>query len=358
MIIVQKAALKYVPLLAQEGVKYNVGGEHARGGLLKLAPRDARGRNINVEPIHSNQQRYEEELIALKILCMIPGNDSIKVQVLKELEQLKLLHKNDVLDQYLLDCATKYTGCRERFHYLASLDPDALLAFDARITRIIPPDVLEIILESGFQYFPKIGGLLFLPTREEYVTVLDYIIQTLGQENILNMLHRIFTPACNYPILHHVLTKAPQYKMIFTQKFPWAYKLKDHENRSLHQAVLAAGPKAMNNSEFLFATLSDNQIRTKDPITTLYPFAAMAAGEDADLERSYYLLRRHPSVLDAWSRVAVPVVVGEESRSTNRSSDSDNISNRQKRKRNTTDIISNDEIEYSERRDENTEEDS
>lgn len=157
------------------------------------------------------------------------------------------------------------------------------------------------------------------------------------------MLHRILTPACNYPILHHVLTKAPQHKMIFTQKFPWGYKLKDHENRSLHQAVLATGPKAMNNSEFLFATLGDDQIRTKDPITTLYPFAAMAVGEDADLERSFYLLHRHPSVLDAWSRVAVPVVAAEESRS-NRRSGSDRSSNRRKRK--TTDI-SNDEIEDS-----------
>ena len=104
------------------------------------------------------------------------------------------------------------------------------------------------------------------------------------------MLHRILTPACNYPILHHVLTRAPHHKMIFMQKFPWAYKLKDHNNRSLHQIVLASGPKTMNECEFLFASLSDNQIRTKDPITTLYPFAAMAAGEHFDLERSYYLL--------------------------------------------------------------------
>lgn len=344
-------ALKYVPLLAQEGVKYSVGGKHARGGLLKLGPTDSRGENIDFEPIRSDQQRYEE-VIALRRLCMIPGHDSIKVQVLKELEQLKLLHKNDVLEQNLLDCAVKYTGCKERFHYLASLDPDSLLAFDARITRIIPPDVIEIILESGFQYFPNIGGLLFLTRNEQDITVLDYIIQILGQENTLNMLHRILTPACNYPILHHVLTKTPQHKMMFTQKFPWAYNLKDHENRSLHQAVLAAGPKAMNNSEFLFATLSDNQIRTKDPITTLYPFAAMAVGEDADLENSFYLLRRHPSVLDAWSRVVVPVVVEKESSRSNRSSNSS--SNRRKRKRNTTDI-SNDEIEDSERRDENTE---
>ena len=86
------------------------------------------------------------------------------------------------------------------------------------------------------------------------------------------------------------------------RKFPWAYHLKDHNGRTLHQAVLAAGPNVMNANDILLATLTDNQIQTKDPITTLYPFAAMAVGEHADLEQCYYLLRRQPSVMDKRSR--------------------------------------------------------
>ena len=58
----------------------------------------------------------------------------------------------------------------------------------------------------------------------------------------------------------------------------------------------------MKATKILFATLSDDQIRAKDPITTLYPFAAMAVGEHADLEKTFYLLRRHPSVLDRHTR--------------------------------------------------------
>lgn len=81
---------------------------------------------------------------------------------------------------------------------------------------------------------------------------------------------------------------------------------RDDNGRTLHQAILAAGPEVMNRNGFLFAALSDDQIREKDPVTTLYPFAAMAVGSEADLEKSFYLLRREPGVLDhrSWASAA------------------------------------------------------
>ena len=100
------------------------------------------------------------------------------------------------------------------------------------------------------------------------------------------------------------------------RKFRWAYHLKDHNGRTLHQAVLAAGPDIMNANDILLTTLTDNQIQTKDPITTLYPFAAMAVGEHADLESTFYLLRRQPSVMNRHSR-----------------SESNSIRNRRRKKR-------------------------
>ena len=69
--------------------------------------------------------------------------------------------------------------------------------------------------------------------------------------------------------------------------------------------MLAAGPDIMNANNFLFPMLTDDQIREKDPITTLYPFAAMAVGENADLEKSFYLLCRCPSVLEIRSRSTI-----------------------------------------------------
>ncbi|GFH49888.1 predicted protein [Chaetoceros tenuissimus] len=118
----------------------------------------------------------------------------------------------------------------------------------------------------------------------------------------MDMLHEILSPNRDFPILHHIFTKTPQYKDLFTKTFPWAYHLKDHNSRTLHQALLAAGPEVMNDHEIFFASLSDNQIQTKDPITTLYPFATMAVGEHADLDKCFYLLRRQPSVLERRSR--------------------------------------------------------
>lgn len=82
------------------------------------------------------------------------------------------------------------------------------------------------------------------------------------------------------------------------QWFPWAYNLRDHNNRSLIQAILAAGAKVVNEHLTVFASMSDDQICEKDPLTTLYPFAAVASGEDGDLEKIFYLLRRQPGVLD------------------------------------------------------------
>jgi hypothetical protein len=56
--------------------------------------------------------------------------------------------------------------------------------------------------------------------------------------------------------------------------------------------------KAFGGSTTIIASMSDDQVQEKDPITTLYPFAAVACGEDGDLERSFELLRRQPGVLD------------------------------------------------------------
>ena len=125
----------------------------------------------------------------------------------------------------------------------------------------------------------------------------------MGSKDFVESLHNILSPTKDYPILHHVLPKASKHREIFTNKFPWAGSLKDHNGRSLHQAILAAGPKVMNEYGLLFATLTDEQIQEKDPITTLFPFVAMAVGEHADLEKSFYLLRRYPSVMDKRSRV-------------------------------------------------------
>jgi hypothetical protein len=160
---------------------------------------------------------------------------------------------------------------------------------------------LSVFLESSFKYHPHLGGLLFINDDDGNIAF-DSMCDKIGTKKTMTILYELLTPKSDYPILHHIFTKAPRHKDLFMEYFPWATQLRDHHGRSLQQAVLAAGPDIMNASNFLFPMLMDDQIREKDPITTLYPFAAMAVGENADLEKSFYLLLRDPSVLERHSR--------------------------------------------------------
>ena len=120
----------------------------------------------------------------------------------------------------------------------------------------------------------------------------------------MKIIHRILSPKSDYPILHHVFSKAPQFKDLFSENFEYARgNLKDHNGRSLHHAVLAAGPMTVKKNAGLFTQLQDSQILAKDPITTLFPFAAMAVGEHGNLHKCFELLRRQPLVLERKARM-------------------------------------------------------
>ena len=261
---------EYVPVLAKEGMKHKVGGEDARGGLLLVY-------------------------------------DAKRLNVLKELRALGLLLKNDIREHCLLGCSCSELS-KESFEYLVNWDPDALIE-TITVNKPLIHDMenynvqnsLHLILKAGFKYHPEIGGLLFIEDDNGTIAF-DKICNDEGEKTIMNILHEILSPTQDFPILHHIFIKAPKHKELFTTKFPWAYHLKDHNGRTLQQSILAAGPDVMNVHYELFASLSDNQIQTKDPVTTLFPFAAMVVGEHADLEKCYYLLRRQPSVLERRSR--------------------------------------------------------
>ncbi|GFH44071.1 hypothetical protein CTEN210_00545 [Chaetoceros tenuissimus] len=281
---------EYVPILAKEGIKHNVGGDNARGGLLTADPYKNWGWNT------------------LQILSNVgdDDNDAKRLHMLKELRKSGLLLKKDIQEQNLLMYSC-WEESKRRFQYFADWDQNALLE-----TRIHNKPLIHylasqsekriiVILKAGFKYHANIGGLLFIKD-DQGTTALDCLYNEKGVEKTMSLLHDILSPKCDYPILHHVFVQAPQHKDIFMKKFPWAFHLKDHNGRTVHQAVLAAGPNIMNKNDMILATLTDNQIQTKDPITTLYPFAAMAVGEHADLENTFYLLRRQPSVMDWHSR--------------------------------------------------------
>ena len=81
----------------------------------------------------------------------------------------------------------------------------------------------------------------------------------------------------------------------------WKYRVA----RSLHQTIVAAGGKCIEDNCEIISSLSYDQVQERDPITSLYPFAAVACGEDGDLERSFELLSRQPDVCLGWIEIVI-----------------------------------------------------
>mmetsp|Transcript_30155 Transcript_30155/g.44569 ORF Transcript_30155/g.44569 Transcript_30155/m.44569 type:complete len:325 (-) Transcript_30155:508-1482(-) len=101
-------SFEYISLLVKEGVKYNVGGECGRGGLL-------------AEENNSTCSTIENKLNVLQLLTTVHNGtadlDLAYLETLKELRQINLFFKEDICDYRLL-CFTCHPGAQIRFNYL------------------------------------------------------------------------------------------------------------------------------------------------------------------------------------------------------------------------------------------------
>ncbi|GFH44081.1 hypothetical protein CTEN210_00555 [Chaetoceros tenuissimus] len=220
---------EYVPILAKEGIKHEVGGEDARGGLLMIDPSS------------------DEEVNSLQWLVYAADEDEDRLRVLKELQKSGLLVKKDIQEQNLM-FSSFCEGNQMRFEYLADWDPNALIETRIRdkplIHHIIASQSEEaaiiLALKNGFKYHPSTGGLLFVE-NDNGTTAFDCLCNKIGEEKAMSLLHEILTPDCKYPILHHVFIKAPQEKDIFMEKFPPSikhYHIKTTVSIAKHTALL------------------------------------------------------------------------------------------------------------------------
>lgn len=109
-------ALKYIPILAKEGIKYNVGGRGMRGGLLAADPTREVGWNTLQELLVNTDNSSDP----------IPTDDTARLDAAKELRKDNILLKEDIKEHNLL-----YWSCvpyaKMRFEYLAEWDPDCLI---------------------------------------------------------------------------------------------------------------------------------------------------------------------------------------------------------------------------------------
>ena len=147
-------SIKYLPILAKEGIKHNVGGIDKRGGLLVADPRDDHKRNTLQLLVHVADASN-----------VIPC-DTAYLNVMKELRNAGLLVKTDVKKLLYPAC---HPATKMRFEYLAEWDPDSLIAMTPQglphIHSIINIDQclqsFTMYLRTSLKYYPQHIGCLF-----------------------------------------------------------------------------------------------------------------------------------------------------------------------------------------------------
>ena len=143
-------AISFIPLLAEEGFKLNVGGDGMRGGLL-----------CDDDHIYNVLQSLARA--RLEVPCTDDGHDfdSDCLNVMKMLCEIDLLKKEDIKEHDLLSHSLR-SFSDQRFEYLVDWDPEAFkeiciceLPWFFDINRHF-----EVAFNAGIEYFPQhIGNL-------------------------------------------------------------------------------------------------------------------------------------------------------------------------------------------------------
>jgi hypothetical protein len=277
-----KESLQYVPLLAKEGVKHNVGGDDARGGLI-------------------GDHHY-----VLELLTYEGGNsesyDPLYLDVMKKLRESKLLLKEDIQNEDLLYYAC-YAEIPMRFEYFADWCPEGLKTHQYKGLPLIHAiiDELEIewfstFLKTALKHHPNDLGLLFQKDNKGQ-TACERAFKKYRNDKTLSAIGELIPfDDPKVPILHHVAKHAPHMLNDFGSRYLTAAYFRDCQGRTLLQAKLASGNKTFIDDAMFFLEMSDEQVREIDPGSDLYPFMVAASGETCDLSAVYVLLRRNPSL--------------------------------------------------------------
>jgi hypothetical protein len=282
-------SIKYLPLLAKEGIKHNVGGEDKRGGLLAADPSD-----------DDNWNTLELFVRIADHSNAIPF-DTACLNAMKELRKAGLLVKTDV--KKLL-----YHACRPaakmRFEYLTEWDPDSLMAMTPQglpnmhcVIKYRDLASFTMYLRTSLKYYPQHIGCLFKKDADGKTAVRS-AIEKYGVDKTFKAIKDCIPTDTTLPILHHATKDAPEYFNNFSARYPSAIYLRDENGRSFKQAKLATS--TYESDCFFFLTLSDDEIAEVDPVTKQYPFLTATTTGTGDLSSVYFLLSKNPSLLDRY----------------------------------------------------------
>jgi hypothetical protein len=299
---VQKAlrrihSIPYIPLLATEGVRHNVGGAGKRGGLL-------------VEDLFGNRSRNVLQRLATMYGKANPELfDTASLNAFKGLKESNLFLKQDIQDYHLLIWSCRIE-CQLRFDYLAEMDPEGLQQHRHPQGIGKPPihgiidspessaERFQLFLTTALKHHPEDIGLLF-QKNDTGKTAFECALNKYGNEATFGAIEQCIPldGAEQLPILHRVVENAPQYSNEFGMRYPSSMFIRDNNGRTIQQTELASGIRKFGQDSMFFLRMSDEQVREIDPGTNLHPFMIAASGETSDLSAVYYLLRRNPSLV-------------------------------------------------------------
>ncbi len=324
-------SVSFVPLLAREGIKRRslFGKSLKRGGLLNNDPSTFPGLNVlnRLASLRGKVVRIRTTLPTPDACTSSSSSssgaeethqdpDAKILNVLKDLQSLNLLHKKDIYMQDLISWSC-FQGCKKRFDFFVDWDPSSLKDDDqcssaifgvlhGNFNPLVKRDKafrFKMALKAGMKHFPQELGLLFHKEWCQFdkkgcsrKTTFHRAVEIFGEERTLKLIRECIPPSDNHPILHLVVQHAPEYLNTFAKHYPEAAYLRDFQDRTLANTILAAGRSFRDDSLF-FIFMSDRDVAMKDTSSGLYPFMLAASADVPDLQAINYLLKRNPGLL-------------------------------------------------------------
>jgi hypothetical protein len=252
--VYHSGGVPFIPMLIEEGMKHNVGGEEMRGGLL-----------------------YKSLIVSQSVLGMLSlisygtdyNSDVRYLNVIKRLREMGFIEKEDIKEYNLLWDSCE-EGCSKRFNYFADWDPSALkFHWDEESLLHSRPFVsprrsaswciirFQLALSATLRHYPHELGLLLLKND-------------IGD-----------TPS---QMARKILERRTIWKIGDT---PFQVARKFFGEQESWKMI----KKCLDESN------GGSKILERDPETKMYSFLLAAAGDTSELDLVYYLVRRNPLAL-------------------------------------------------------------
>ncbi len=311
--------ISFIPMLAQEGVKWQVGGEAGRGGLLVSYDGSCSNPSDGNSMCLCYTDNSQSDFNVIQTLCVqYKGDDEICVmkcfQAIKSLISSGLLHKQDVIDYDLVYLSSwsfaldngkrgKTNDSVDLFNFLVDWYPDALKIYhDGQLPIHSAAEYNEEsfrhVLRAGMKHHPDELGFLFARS-EEGETAIAQAMKTFTCNSLMNIIQNCIPPdEDHHPILHQVIRHEPEFIRHFTLRYPMATFKRDRNGRLPLHIALECGIEWSVDLVLMINSGSTALQKKKDPVTGLYLFMLAASKPRSNLTAIYHLLRSHPDVIE------------------------------------------------------------